>query len=176
MRRGDEDAFSLLFHHHYQALCCFARRYVGDFDTAESLVQGVFVNLWDRREVLHIRVSMKSYLFGAIKNACLDHVNHESFSLPPEIVREWSSNCAERPDIQLESQEIMAAVQSAVDELPSKRREIFLMAKDNGLSYQEIAEIQNISVNTVKTQIKRALKALSSSLRYMHTALLLIRV
>jgi len=70
----------------------------------------------------------------------------------------------------------MAAVQSAVDELPSKRREIFLMAKDNGLSYQEIAEIQNISVNTVKTQIKRALKALSSSLRYMHTALLLIRV
>jgi RNA polymerase sigma-19 factor, ECF subfamily len=175
LRRGDEEAFSLLFRQQYQSLCFFAGRYIRDFATAESLVQEVFVKLWDSRQDLHIRVSLRGYLYTSVKNSCLNHIKHERFSHPLESVKARSDDAVTQPDLQLESQEITAAVQRAIRDLPSKQRETLSLAKYDGLSYQEIAEIQNVSINTVKTQLKRALKALSKSLQYLHIVLLLLR-
>ena len=175
LRRGDEEAFSLLFRRQYQSLCFFAGRYIRDLNTAESLVQEVFVRLWDGRQHVHIRVSLKSYLYTSVRNSCLNYIKHERFSRPLEGVERRSDDAVTQPDLQLESQEVTAAVQRAISDLPAKQRETLSLAKYDELSYQEIAEIQNVSINTVKTQLKRALKALSNSLQYLQMLLLLLR-
>jgi RNA polymerase sigma-70 factor (ECF subfamily) len=175
LRRGDEEAFSLLFRRHYEPLCFFAGRFTKDLNTAESLVQEAFVKLWESREALQIRASLKSYLYTSVKNACLNLIKHESFSYPLESVERKSDDPITRPDVQLESDEMTEAVERAINELPPKQREILCLAKYDELSYQEIAEIQHVRINTVKTQLKRALKSLSKSLQHMHIALLLLK-
>lgn len=174
LRHGDQEAFSLLFRQHYEPLCYFAVRYVRDFNTAESLVQGVFVKLWDGRNDLHIQSTLKGYLYAAVKNSCLNHIKHERLSCPLESVETRPGDADRQPDVQLESDDIAVAVQEAINKLPPKQREILSLAKYDGLSYQEIAEMQKISVNTVKTQLKRAVQTLSQSLQHLRMVLLLL--
>ena len=175
LRRGDEEAFSLLFRRQYEPLCFFAARFTRDLSAAESLVQEIFVKLWESREALQIRVSLRSYLYTSVKNACLNLIKHENFSYPLESVESRSDEPVTRPDVQLETDEMTKVVEQAINKLPPKQREILCLAKYEGLSYQEIAEVQHVRINTVKTQLKRALKSLSKSLRYMHIALLLLK-
>jgi RNA polymerase sigma-70 factor (ECF subfamily) len=145
-----------------------------DFDGAEGIVQEVFVRLWDARETLNIHTSLRSYLYTAVKNSCLNQLKRESFSSSLEGKEERSDTTTLRPDAQLESDEIAEALEEAIGSLPSKCRQIFCLAKFDGLSYQEIAEIQGVSVNTVKTQLKRALKSLSRVLQYLQVLSLLL--
>ena len=171
IRRGDEEAFSLLFRQHYEPLCYFAHRFVRDFDGAEGLVQDVFVRLWESRSTLSIHTSVRSYLYIAVKNSCLNQIKRASFSSPLEDQEQRSDTTTLQPDAQLESDELARGMEQAINSLPSKCGQIFRLAKFDGLSYQEIAEIQNVSVNTVKTQLKRALKTLSKSLHYLQVLL-----
>jgi len=176
IRLGDVETFSQLFRRYYEPLCMFAARFTRDFDAAENIVQEVFVKLWDGRESLSVEVSLKGYMYASVRNSCLNYIKRESLSSTLERVEGRSNETTTRPDIQLESSEISQTVERAINKLPHKRREIFCMAKYDDLSYQEIAEIQNVSVNTVKTQLKRALKTLAKSLQYMHIVLLLLTI
>jgi RNA polymerase sigma-70 factor, ECF subfamily len=176
IRRGDQEAFSLLFRQYYEPLCYFAQRLIGDFDGAEGIVQDVFVRLWDTRESLSIHTSLRSYLYTAVKNSCLNQIKRARFSTPIGEDEDRSDATTPLPDEKLESDEVAEAIQRAIAGLPLKCRQIFCLAKFDGLSYQEIAEIQNVSVNTVKTQLKRALKSLSSSLHYLRVLLAFLRI
>ena len=176
LRHGDEEAFSSLFRQHYEPLCFFAHRFVRDFDAAEGIVQDVFVRLWDTRQMLSIHTSLRSYLYTAVKNSCLNQIKHGRFSFPLEDQEELSDTTRLRPDAQLESDELARAIEEAIDDLPPKCRQIFSLAKLDGLSYQEIAEIQDISINTVKTQLARALRFLSESLHYLKVLLFFLRL
>ena len=170
------EAFSSLFRSFYEPLCFFAQRFLNDFDGAEGVVQDVFVRLWDGRESLTIHTSLRSYLYTAVKNGCLNHLKHARYSSPIDGAGERFDDGRPRPDAQLESDETMKALEAAIENLPPKCRDIFRLARFDGLSYQEIAEIQNVSVNTVKTQLQRALKSLSKALHYLQVLLLLMGV
>ncbi len=176
IRQGDTEAFSSLFREHYEPLCFFAQRFVDDFDIAEGIVQDVFVRLWDIRETLNIHTSLRSYLYTAVKNSCLNQIKRASFSSSLEGKEDHPDTTTSLPDAQVELDEIAEATEKAIRNLPSKSRQIFCLAKFDGLSYQEIAEIQNVSVNTVKTQLKRALKSLSKSLHYLRVLLVFLRL
>ena len=69
---GDRPAFERLFREHYRPLCAFAMQYVKDGDRAQDLVQDLFIRLWEERERLNIATSIKSYLFTAVRNRCLN--------------------------------------------------------------------------------------------------------
>jgi RNA polymerase sigma-70 factor, ECF subfamily len=174
IRHGDVEAFSLLFRQQYEPLCHFAHRFVSDFDAAEGIVQDVFVRMWEMREKATIHTSLKSYLFTAVRNSCLNQIKHGKYASPLQDLEEGSGPTTSHPDAQLESNELARALEKAIEGLPPKCREIFCMAKYDGLSYQEIADIQGVSLNTVKTQLKRALKSLSSSLSYLRVLSLLL--
>ena len=176
IRLGDVEAFSRLFRQSYEPLCLYARRFVHDLDTAENIVQDVFVRFWDNRETLAIHTSLRSYLFTAVRNCCLNQIKHGRFSFSLTGEEHQPAYSSNQPDAQIESDELAAAIGKAIGELPPKCREIFSLAKFDGLSYQEIAEIQNVSINTVKTQLKRALKSLSKSLRYLHLTIIWLGV
>ena len=145
-------------------------------DSAENIVQNVFVRFWDNRAALTIHTGVRSYLFTSVRNSCLNQIKHDKFSFSLGGESDQPALRSDQPDEQVESKELAEAIEEAMRRLPPKCREIFSLAKFDGLSYQEIAEIQNVSINTVKTQLKRALKSLGKSLRSLNlTILSLIR-
>ncbi len=159
IRSGDAGAFEEVFRAHFDGLCGYVWRYVKDSDIARDMVQNVMVNLWQRREHLFIQESMSSYLYRAVRNEALNYLKHEA------VVRRWQTECpaAEEPvtpEEELAGQTLAHRLEKAIGQLPERRREIFLLSRQHGLTYRQIADLLGISPTTVETQIARALLAL----------------
>lgn len=164
---GDADAFAALFRKYYELLYQFAGRFVKDPQTSESIVQDVFVKIWENKSKLELKSNIKSYLYAAVKNQSLNYLRREQFVVHTldDVESEPGNN--REPGKELDRKEIIEAVHKAIEKLPFQRRQIFIMKKFENLTYEEIADIQNISINTVKTQMKRALQSLRQNLSYL---------
>lgn len=166
IRAGDERALEQVFHSYYSGMCTFVRRYVHAPDIAEELVQDVFFKLWSKRETLSEIDALRTYLFRAARNTALNHLRRK------KLENAWEEQEAARgeplttsaTDDDASTDEVARAVNEAVARLPMRCREIFLMSRQGGLTYSEIATRLGISVKTVETQMGRALKALRVSL------------
>ena len=149
--------FSTQFHNYYRPLCLFALRLLDNADEAEDVVQDTFAALWEKRDTLHKIVSIKSYLYTAVRNNCLMKLrSKKEFEIVEELqlVDEYT-----REDV-IARAEVEAKLWKIIDELPERQREIFLMAKRDGMAYKEIAEETGLSVKTIENHVTRALKSL----------------
>ena len=169
IRQGDNTAFSQIFQKYYQALYQFAGRFVKDAQTAENIVQDVFVKLWTNRENCLITSSLKSYLYAATRNTALNFLSREKKQLSTEDLMSDRQDTTANPEEQIIKNEMIDGVHKAIEKLPEKCRYVYLMKRYDDLKYHEIAEILDISINTVKTQMKRALKSLLKNLAYLKT-------
>ncbi len=165
IREGDPRAFEQAFRTYYEGLCRFAIGFLGNREEAEETVQDTFYKFWSRREEIEISVSLRAYLYGAVRNACLNKIKHlqvrsqyQKQMLEAESASEFSSST-------LEASELQSMIEGAVRELPPERRKIFLMSRNEGLKYQEIADQLGISIKTVEAQMGKALKYLREVLR-----------
>jgi RNA polymerase sigma-70 factor (ECF subfamily) len=160
----ERDAFEALFRAHYDGLVRFATRLVRSRAEAEELVHDVLFKVWRKREGLAPTEELKTYLFRATYNHALNHLRRRKLerlwrrSLPPE---EPSVAPTASDD---EMDDLEQAVRRAIDDLPPRCREIFLLSRESGLSYNAIATTLGISIKTVETQMGRALKALRIAL------------
>ena len=165
LRSGRESAYRQLFEQYYQRLVVFANRYLEDLESARDVVQDLFVDLYDSRQSISIETSLKSYLYSAVKNRCLNQVKHEQVK---EKHRNMSRSEVNAPDPNLEeimdAVELKARVYEIVSKLPEKCRQIYIMSRVDGKRNREIADELNLSVRTVETQISKALKFLKNSL------------
>jgi len=149
--------FSTQFHNYYRPLCLFALRLLDNADEAEDVVQDTFAALWEKRDTLHKIVSIKSYHYTAVRNNCLMKLrSKKEFEIVEELqlVDEYT-----REDV-IARAELEAKLWKMIDDLPERQREIFLMAKRDGMAYREIAEETGLSVKTVENHVTRALKSL----------------
>lgn len=161
IRAGSYQAFEELFHAHYDDLVAFANRLIRKPEVAEELVQEVFYNTWKGRHNWRPQGSPRAYLFGAARNSCLNYIRRQKVaSRVQSHVLAWIHDEGERPDRAFEYEEFSQAVQHAINALPEKRREVFIMSRQQGLSYAEIAALLDISVNTVENQMVNAMKFL----------------
>ncbi len=168
---GNEDAFEFIFLTFYNELCNYACSILRDKDTAEEIVQEVFVKLWENRTELSIKLSVKSYLYRAVHNQCINYYDHlqvkqkyasESVKNYRDMVSPVSSDY---PIANLLTQELEDTISQSLAALPDQCREVFLLIRYEDLSYNEAAEKLGISINTVKTQLQRAISRLRESLR-----------
>ena len=166
--RGDETAFSELFHRYYSGLCAFASRYLDDNQKTEELVQEVFVQIWEKRCQIVIHVSVKNYLFQMVKNQVINWLNHQK--VEKNYLRKLKQEERELTvDQVLPEVDLFRKIEASIKALPAKRQEIFKLSREQGLSYQEIANQQGISIKTVETQMGLALKQLREDLKdYRH--------
>lgn len=165
LKAGDERALQRVFRDHYAGMCTVARRIVYAPDVAEELVQDVFFKLWNKRESLEID-SLKTYLYRAARNTALNHTRRQRLERA-HAEREGlkgEPTAVEATDDATAAEEVAIAVQRAVDRLPDRCREVFLMSRQDGMTYQQIADTLEISIKTVETQMGRALKSLRLSL------------
>ena len=125
----------------------------------------MFVGLWQKRDEVDLFKPLKSYLFTSVHNRCLNYIRDRK-KLVQFDAPQHESELGEYLDSRdyLEAAETESKINQALDELPEKCREIFLMNRFDQLKYREIAEKLNISMKTVETQMSRALKVLREKL------------
>lgn len=161
MKAGNQKAFEALFRAYYPFLCHYATRILKDASTAEEIVQELFLKQWENRQQLNINSSVKSYLFRAVKNHCLNHLRH--LKVHDEYIKATLKEQVNEQNEDYEEQyELLKKIEEAIASMPEKRREIFRLNRQEGLKYHEIAERLSISVKTVETHIGLALKTLRS--------------
>lgn len=164
VRAGDVAALEEAFRACYAGMCGFVRAQVGSADTAEDLVQDVFMRVWQTRNRLDPNGSLRSLLYRSAHNAALNFLKHRN------VESRWLHTASTSPariapdgDDPAAFNELASAVDHALAALPERCRLIFIMSRQQGLSYAEIADALGLSIKTVETQMGRALKALRSA-------------
>lgn len=160
--------FEKLYEDYYAMLCMIAYEYCRDKKLAEDLVSETFMNLWERRHSIVIQTSVKNYLIKSTQNTCLQHIRKrkiETSELNDDISNMHIAWGANYPLGNLFEKELEGMIQDAIENLPAKCREIFLLSRDEEMTYGQIAETLNISENTVKTQVKTALSRIRIALK-----------
>ena len=166
LREGSESAFEMLFRTHYQPLCNYACSFLNDKDEAEEVVQSAFINVWDKRQSIEIRVSAKSYLYRMVRNACLNVLKHEK--VKTAHAREAMTDgepVYDGASESLVSSELENRISEAMKMLPEQCRLVFQLSRFEELKYAEIAEQLSISIKTVENQMGKALKIMRVQLK-----------
>lgn len=148
---------------HYSELVGFAYKYVDQQEVAEEVVQDVFMTLWANAARIEIQTSLKSYLYGAVRNSSLNYIKHEKVARKYVERQLQASRNQETTDF-LELDELNDKIVAALDKIPEKCREIFELNRFEGKRYKEIAEHLNLSLKTVENQMGKALKILRAEL------------
>jgi RNA polymerase sigma-70 factor, ECF subfamily len=155
----DEQTLELLFRSHYKGLCMFAISYVKQEETAREIVQDSFVSLWEKRHTIDLSKAVKSYLSTTVRNKCLNHLrDHKKFSKDLFSLDNLAEETGYVQPDKLVEREILDKIAVAIDGLPEKCREIFVLNRYQNLKYMQIADKLHISVKTVETQMSKALQ------------------
>jgi RNA polymerase sigma factor (sigma-70 family) len=159
VKTNDREAFNSLFLKYYPLLSDFCRFLGADSDDGEDIIADVFLDIWVKKERLHIHTSLKSYLYGAVRYRVytLKGKSQKMQLLPQEYALDKPGNDDLRPDEILFRKDRRHLIERFVNELPDQGKLIFLMNWQHQLDYQEIADILKISPHTVKTHIYRSI-------------------
>ena len=159
LKTGDKKAFEEVFNRYYSSLVFFAVTFLNDKDLAESIVQAVFVKLWEKRTRLEIR-SLKSYLMVSARNRCHNELKRQG------VIRTFKKSNKTKTEEwpQFREELYLKKIYSVIEELPPARQKILKMKLIDGLKYKEIAEKLSISPKTVEVQMGKALKYLREKL------------
>lgn len=163
INKGDEKAFTVLYDAYFTYLCTCATAYIFNPDEAKEIVNDVFINVWYKRDTLTYPIH--TYLIRSVQNRCLNYLR--SLRTFERVIDEYKNEMLDyqeefcrsnsNPIQVLEFEDLLRQVETAVNGLPEKCRIIFEKYLYAGKSASEIAEELNISINTVRVQIKNAL-------------------
>ena len=160
LKKGNTAVFKQLFQTYSRSLFFIAMNIVNNRQVAEDAVQETFVYIWTHRDQLNETFSLENYLIRSVKNYALNYLRHKSVETTheEEIAREHDFWNLTEEDMTHKIRQI----REVIDSLPKQCQKIFLMTVLEEKSYSETAEELNISVNTVKTQVKIAYKKIKA--------------
>lgn len=161
LREGDENAFHILYKKYAKQLFCFINRSVRDSEDSNDLLQTVFVKIWETRCCIDPEGSFSGYLYTISRNLMC---NYYKKKIVVQAYQAFAS-AGEKDEnntvfSSLVYKELSEKINTEINNLPKKRRQIFVMSRKLNMSYKEIAEQLGISENTVDTQIRKALQFL----------------
>lgn len=161
-----EAYFDALFHTYYKQLCRFSFRIVHDKDKAEDVVQTCFINFWKKRKSITIQSSFKAYLFRSVYNRSINEYTRSKRIINEDIsvLNETSGSISEDPILLMQAQELQKKIDRAIMAMPDGCRTVFMLSREDQLSYKEIAEMLQISIKTVENQMGKALKIMREHL------------
>ena len=166
--------FSRVYSIYFPKLVRFAREFVLSTEDAENIIQDIFIYLWEHQEILGSLSNLNAFLFVLVKNRCIDFIRQkklverkrEEFEMVMDKELQLKMYALQQFDENaLSSDDIEVILNNAINSLPEKCREVFILSRMEGLKYREIAERLNISTKTVEKQIITALKKLRVELK-----------
>jgi RNA polymerase sigma-70 factor (ECF subfamily) len=176
INEGNDAALTELYNRYWEAIFTYVVKVLKDEQEASDIVQETFIAIWQKRGDLADIQSLKSYLFSIARYKSLRSI---SLQLSQEKYKtsflQYFKDSEHSPEINMIGSEMESFIESHIQQLPERMREVFLLSRKEHLSYAEIAERLNISDKTVKKQIHNALKYLRAKLdeQHMWTTILL---
>lgn len=151
--------FENSFREFFKPLCFHVMSLVGDEEVAKDIVHDVFLTLWSRRNEIDFIQPLQPYLFNLSRHRAINYLEHLKVKIRHEA-RESQLENVYFPEEDSEHEELIAKIRQRIDTLPDRCREVMFLYLVECKKYKEIAEILNISVNTVKSHITSGLKTL----------------
>lgn len=162
---GDVEAFKQLFDTYFETLYRYALRYLRSAEEAKDVVHDVFLQMWRHRQRIGLKRDLRTYLYATTRNHALDHLKRRKVE---DRFREGREGAVAQEgadaESELESRELAATIQRAIDSLPPRQREVLRLRWQQHLSYEEIAKVLNISPKTVAIHLSRGLQHLREAL------------
>ncbi|MBK7651223.1 MAG: RNA polymerase sigma-70 factor [Flammeovirgaceae bacterium] len=174
LRAGDLASYKQVFDIYYKDLLKYANRFLNDIESSRDLVQEVYCYMWEKRSTLSIESSLDSYLFRAVRNACINQIKRNKLKV--NYIQEFMLRVNSEDTFSIErksgydhlvEQDLKEMIESIVESLPVQCGNIFKLSRFKGLKNQEIADMYNISVRTVETQIFKAVKVFREKLQHI---------
>ena len=169
VQAGDLDAFEVLVRSWAKPLIAFAGSLLRSPDEAEEVVQDLFVWVWEHRFQWEVRGALNAYLFRSVRNRSVSRLRHRQFEdrfqerlAGAALSRPLSTSSPAEQGVM--AGELSVAIDAAIARLPDRCREVFLLNRQRGLSYAQVAATLQISVKTVEIHMSRALAALRRAL------------
>ncbi|ETZ24672.1 RNA polymerase sigma-70 factor [Pedobacter sp. V48] len=161
LKKGDHLAYTVIFDRFYGLLFVHACKLLNDHDEAKDVVQELFEILWTRRETISFNHSLSSYLYSAIRNRILNRISHnEVENKYISSLRGFIDRDTYFADHRIREIEMRKMIEREISALPSKMREVFELSRRDYLSYKQIAVRLQISEQTVRMHVKKALRIL----------------
>ncbi len=165
----DQSLFEKLFFKHYEGLCKKAAHIIGDTDIAKDIVQDVFMRIWRRRTTLNITDSYDAYLYKSCINQSLNYLKSNARKTRRDTyfqeARQKQAEKSRESEERIYRQELDQKIDEVINRMPPVCREVFLLSRYEEMSYREIAQHLNISVNTVEKHIGKALRLLRAAIK-----------
>jgi len=163
IRSGDDIALKLIYKKYWNQLFSSAFNVLHDQQVCEDIIQEIFINLWNKRELIEIKVSLKSYLFASTRYEVYRQVRFSS------VREDLFENIFERMESpseygNIEHRELLSQINSIVDKLSAKCKVVYKLSREEQLSHKEIASQLDISTKTVENHLNKALRQLRISL------------
>lgn len=157
--RGNKLAFNSLFDTYHQLLASHIYRLTASLEIAEEVVQDVFLKIWMKPELVSDVRNIKAYLYTLSKNHAINYLKREA------KLRQRQNEFKELnllDQLPAESENLYLIIDEAVDKLPQQQKAVYLLSRHERLTYAQIASKMDISIETVKTYLKRATAAITS--------------
>jgi RNA polymerase sigma-70 factor, ECF subfamily len=175
IQKKDTKTFESYYKLHYKSFFLMACRYLKNVEQSEEIVNDVFLKIWEDGSTMTIESSLKSYLYRAIINRCLNEIqkNKRELNMAVDLFNSQDESYELR---QIEENELKIILYKAIEKLPDQCKKVFELSRFEELKQQEIADKLGISIKTVKNHITHALKELSKSVSgFIVTSLIILQ-
>jgi RNA polymerase sigma-70 factor (family 1) len=165
LKVSDNAAFKEIYDRYSKLLFIHAFKKLQNQEEAEDVVQEAFVMIWAKREIFELKTNLAGYLYTSVHHKILDHfARQKTASKYVSFLQLFLDDDKYSADNLIREKQLSEIIDREIAALPPKMREVFEMSRKLHLSHKEIAEKLNISEETVKSQVKNALKILRTKL------------
>lgn len=162
LKQGDHSAYDELFRKYYKLLLANAYLVLHDEQSADDVVQSFFIDIWEKQLYLRMEGEIKGYLFRAVYNRALNYAKQRSGE--QRRLMNYQQGQEEQGE-EVDSKDIQEKLQHALKDFPGKRRQAFTLVYLEEKKYQEAANEMSLSINSLKTHLKIALKIVRKKLK-----------
>lgn len=164
LKKGEEPAFKQLYDFFFHALCAFGYRFIQEEEQVADIVQEIFIKVWNLRKNFNSIYALRSFMFLAVRNACLNYKRDTSKIIKISLSKELSENDLNEIGYWVIEEEVHRMIQHEIDRLPPATKQVFDMTLLD-MSIKEIAQALHLSENTVRNQRAQARKILKTNLK-----------
>jgi len=162
---GDEVAFGILYNQYKGLLYVHAYRKLNNREEVKDIIHSLFLGLWERRAELDIKENLSVYLYKAIRYRIIDVLARKKTAATyVDNFQSFINNYADNTDHLVRQKVLGSIIDKEIEQLPPKMRRVFEMSRKENLTHKEIADLLNISEQSVRSHVKNALQILRSKL------------
>ncbi|WP_420580139.1 RNA polymerase sigma factor [Reichenbachiella sp.] len=164
LKGGCHQSFTTLFHLYAKKLYNFSYKYTQSHAESEEIVQEVFLKIWNKRDTINPKLSFNAFLITIAKNHIFNRIKKEASRKQYRNQIEHSELITNETESKVIFADLEQIAKSKIEDLPPKRKQIFLLRRDSGMTVKEIAQKLGIAESTVENQMNKAIKSLKTNL------------